>query len=59
MELWMTCRMSMIRPWRIGDRTVGNILLSGVGTNIILIYYISLLSQGMNSGLGVRQGRSN
>jgi hypothetical protein len=44
---------------RTGDRTVGNILLSGFRTNIILICYISLLSQSMSSGLGVRQGRSS
>jgi hypothetical protein len=38
--------MSMIRPWRIGDRTVGNILLIGFGTNIIMICYLSFSSQG-------------
>jgi hypothetical protein len=48
-----------VRLWHTGDRTVGNILLSGFGTNIILICYISLLSQGMSSRLGVRQGRSS
>jgi hypothetical protein len=53
----MTCTMSTIR--RTGDRTVDNILLSGFGTNIILICYVNLLSQGMSSGLGVRQGRSS
>jgi hypothetical protein len=31
----------------------------GFGTNIILICYVPLLSQGMSSGLGVRQGRSS
>jgi hypothetical protein len=49
--------MSTIRLWHNGDRIVGNILLSGFGTNIILIYYVSLLSQGMSSELGVRHGR--
>jgi hypothetical protein len=42
-----------------GDRIVGNILLSRFGINIILICYVSLSSQSMSSGLGVRQGRSN
>jgi hypothetical protein len=51
--------MSTIRPWRIGDRTVGNILPTGSGTNIIMICYLSLLSQGMSSGLDVRQERSS
>jgi glycyl-tRNA synthetase beta subunit len=37
-----------IRPLRIGDRTIANILQSGVGTNFILICYTSLLSQGMS-----------
>jgi hypothetical protein len=36
-----------------------NILLSGFETNIILICYVSLLSQGMSFRLGVRQGRSS
>jgi hypothetical protein len=36
-----------------------NILLSGFETNIILIFYISVLSHGMSFGLGVRQGRSS
>jgi hypothetical protein len=51
MELWMICTMSTIRPWCTEDRTVGNILLSGFETNIILICYVSLSSQGMSSGL--------
>jgi hypothetical protein len=33
----MTYTMSTIRPWHTGDRTIDNILLSGFGTNIILI----------------------
>jgi hypothetical protein len=57
MELWMTYTMSTIRLWRIRDKIIDNILLSGFGTNI-LIYYISLSSQGMSSGIDVRQGRS-
>jgi hypothetical protein len=52
----MTCT---IRPSRIGDRTDGNILLTGFQTNIIMISYLSLLSQDMSSRLGVRQGRSS
>jgi hypothetical protein len=59
MELWMTCTISTIRPWRIGDRIVGNILLIGFGTNIIMICYLNLSSQGMSSELGVRQWRSS
>jgi hypothetical protein len=59
MELWTTYTMSTIRPWRTGDRTISNILLSGFGTNIILIWYVTLSSQGMSSGLRVWQGRSS
>jgi hypothetical protein len=47
----------MIQPWRTGEKTIGNILLSGLATNIILIYYVSLSSQDMSSGLGVRHGK--
>jgi hypothetical protein len=50
----MTCTMNTIRHLRIGDRTVGNILLSGFGTNIIMICYLSLSSQAMSFELGVR-----
>jgi hypothetical protein len=35
MELWMTCTMSTIRLWRIGDRTIDNILLTGFGLNMM------------------------
>jgi hypothetical protein len=48
-----------IRPWHIRDRIIGNILLTEFRINIIMICYLSLSSQGMNSRLGVRQGRSS
>jgi hypothetical protein len=59
MELWTTCMMSTIMLRHTGDKILGNILLSGFGTNIVLICYVSLSSQDMSSELGVRQGRSN
>jgi hypothetical protein len=51
--------MSTIRLCHTGDRVIDNILLSGFETDIILICYVSLSSEDMSSGLGVRQGRSS
>jgi hypothetical protein len=45
MKWWMTCTISMIQPWHTRDIIVGNILLRGFETNIILICYVSLSSQ--------------
>jgi hypothetical protein len=56
MRRWKRFMIVTIRPWCTGDRIVSNILLSGFVTYFILIYYISLLSQGMNYELGVSQG---